>query len=352
MMIDPQRILRGGGEANLNILLEEAGVRRPFLLCGKSFRHLPCAAWKIAASPRFDGVRPNPDTESLGQAIAAFRASGCDGLVAVGGGSALDTAKGVKAFYETGIDLTTEITPNALPLIAVPTTAGSGSESTHFAVLYQEGVKHSVSHPSLRPAAVLLEGGLLKTLPDYQKKCTFLDALCQAIESHWSRKATPESRALAERAIRELLTARIPYLAGDAQAAQRALEAANLAGQAIDHTTTTAPHAMSYKLTGLYGVPHGHAVALCLPLVWRHMAERGDAAVRRELDCLSGLLGGDGAETVEGLLREMEMPSPRVRPEDVPLLAASVNAQRLQNNPLPLDGAELRALYAQLASAV
>lgn len=353
MTINAQRIALGDGRNNLNMLLEEAGVRRPFLLCGKSFRHLPCAAWEIASAPRFDDIEPNPEIAGVRRAIAAFAASGCDGIVAVGGGSVLDTAKGVKAFWKTapGSELRGEITDTGLPLVAVPTTAGSGSESTAGAVIYENGVKYSASHPSLLPGYVLLDGALLKTLPAYQKKCTLLDALCQAIESHWSRKASAQSRALAEAAIAGILPEIDAYLAGEDAAAQRMLEAANLAGQAICLTATTAPHAMSYKLTKLYGIPHGHAVAVCLPRVWRYMAACGDGALQSELHTLSRLLGGtDGAGIMEGLLEKLGIAPPAVRAEDLDALAASVNVQRLANNPLPLDTAALRALYASLAS--
>ena len=353
--IDAQRIAYGDGEHNLNMLLEEAGVRRPFLLCGKSFRRMPRAAWDIARAPRFDDIVPNPDIAGMRRAVQAFHASGCDGLVAVGGGSPMDTAKGVKAFWrmEPGDELRSEVKDTGVPLIAVPTTAGSGSESTAAAVLYENGVKYSVYHASLRPGFVLLDGSLLSTLPVYQKKCAMLDALCQAVESHWSKRATPQSRALAEAAIAGILPDIDAYLAGDADAAQRMLNAANLAGQAICITATTAPHAMSYKLTGLYGIPHGHAVAVCLPRVWRYMEEHGDTALREELRTLSGLLGGgEGAAPVEALLRRLEIAPPAVRAADVSVLAGAVNLQRLSNNPLPLDIGALEGLYAGLASGI
>ena len=149
-------------------------------------------------------------------------------------------------------------------------------------------------------------------------------------------------------AIRAILPDIDAYLAGDPAAAQRMLEAANLSGQAIRVTATTAPHAMSYKLTGLYGIPHGHAVAICLPRVWRYMAARGDEALQAELNALTALTGG--VDAFEALLKKLEIAPPAVRAEDIETLAASVNVQRLSNNPLPLDAAALRALYAELAS--
>lgn len=331
------------------MLMEEAGVRRPFLLCGKSFDGLPCAEWEIASAPRFDEIAPNPDIAGARRAAAAYRASGCDGIVAVGGGSALDTAKGVRAFLNApeGEELRGPVADDGPTLIAVPTTAGSGSESTPFAVLYENGVKHSVSHPGLKPGYVLLDGALLATLPTYQKKCTLLDALCQALESHWSRKATPGSRVLAEAAVSGILPQIGDYLAGDAFAAQRMLEASNLAGRAIAITTTTAPHAMSYKLTGLYGIPHGHAVAACLPGVWEYMEEYGDRAVRTELMEVRRILGG-GPEAFRSLLYKLRIAPPTVRMDDLETLVSSVNPQRLSNNPMPLDENALRAIYREM----
>lgn len=343
-----QHILQGR-EEQLNILLEEAGVLRPFLLCGKSFDRLPCAAWALARAPRFQEVAPNPDVACVRRAIAAFRASGCDGLVAVGGGSAIDTAKGVKAFLHAPAGLGQPIAENDLPLIAVPTTAGSGSESTQFAVLYDGGQKHSAAHPSLLPRGVLLDGELLFSLPLYQKKCTLLDALCQGIESHWSRRATAESRALAEAAVRGIWSRLDDYLAGDKQAAQDMLAAANLAGQAINRTTTTAPHAMSYKLTTLYGLPHGHAVAVCLQAVWRWMEARAGGELRRELDAVAALLGAqnsaEGLAAYAALLQKLDIQPPALRAEDLDTLAASVNPERLANHPLALGAEEIREMY-------
>ena len=344
-----QRIEYGHDEEKLNLLCKEAGIRRPFLICGKSFDRLPCAGWAIARAPRFQEIVPNPDIRDVLCARAAFAASGCDGLVAVGGGSAIDTAKGVKAFIDQPEGFGNPLMPNSLPLIAVPTTAGSGSESTAVAVIYQNGQKQSVSHPSLLPQGALLDGALLSSLPPYQKKCTLLDALCQAIESHWSRRATAESRQVAERAVRGILPAIAPYLAGDGGAAQAMMNAANLAGQAICLTATTAPHAMSYQLTMRYGLPHGHAVAVCLLSVWRFMQAHGDEALLRELDAVAALWGEkDGAAGLAAyanLLRRLDIQPPALRAEDMDFLVSSVNVERLSNHPLALGPEDIRKIY-------
>lgn len=350
-----QRIVKGNGEARLLALAEEAGARRPFLVCDSAFSFLPCNEWRIARAPRFSGFSPNPRQEEIFAGVRAFAASGCDALVAIGGGSAIDTAKCIRAFrHETesaGL-LTRPVQDSLLPLIAVPTTAGTGSESTHFAVAYADGVKHSIAHESLRPGYVLLSGEMLATLPAYQKKCTLLDALCQAIESAWSQRSSARSRALSARAAQGILRSLERYLAGNPAAAQAMLEYANLAGQAIDLTTTTAAHAMSYKLTSRYGLPHGHAVALCLAPVWRLLLQNGAPPILAEIASWLGVSQEDGPAAFEALLARLDVRAPRIPESDLDLLAASVNAQRLANHPQALDTPALRALYKGIANRV
>ncbi len=349
-----QRIIKGNGEAHLLTLLSEAGARRPFLVCDGAFSHLPCAAWQIARAPRFSGFAPNPRQEDIFSGVRAFAASSCDALVAIGGGSAMDTAKCIRAFCrETQPEelLSRPVRDCGLPLIAVPTTAGTGSESTHFAVAYAGGVKHSIAHESLRPGFVLLSGDMLRTLPPYQKKCTLLDALCQAIESAWSRRASVQSRALSAQAAQGILRTLDLYLSGDPAAAQAMLEYANLSGQAIDITTTTAVHAMSYKLTSLYALPHGHAVAICLPPVWRQLLRGGDLPILTEIAAWLGVPREEGPDAFEKLLSRLDIRPPRIPEGDLDLLTASVNAQRLANHPQALDAQALRALYQEIAKS-
>lgn len=345
-----------GGRAAFEQLLKEANITRPFLVCGKhSFDLLPCREWLPAGTTRFSGFSANPRVEDILLGAELFRASGCDGIVAVGGGSALDSAKCIKLFggmEEDKIGLSQPFTDNHVPLMAVPTTAGSGSESTRFAVVYEKGVKQSVTHDSILPGFVLLDAELLETLPVYQKKCTLLDALCQAIESWWSRKCTGESAFFARRAIADILHALDGYLQGDVEAARLMLRGANRAGQAINITTTTAAHAMSYKLTGLYGLPHGHAVAVCLPKVWRALHAMGDGALHARLDDIARALGQEnslkGAAFMEELLEKLEMHTPAISREDLPVLVDSVNPERLSNCPAVFTKETLHALYASL----
>lgn len=309
-----------GFEANKHLL----DGRRLFLVCRGSFDRLDMAEYIKSLGPvRFSDFTPNPKMEEALAGVEAFKASGCDTILAVGGGSPIDVAKCIKHY--AGSDV---------PVIAIPTTSGTGSESTHFAVVYENGKKLSVAAPNLLPDTVILEPSALRNVPEYTRKATMLDALCHAIESHWAKKATDESRALAEKAIALILEHKDAYLANDDAGNAGMMEAANLAGQAINITTTTAAHAMCYKITGMYGFQHGHAAAVCLPEVWKHI----DAAPGITRDRFIAILEELG----------LEYPVSEDKERDIEILADSVNVQRLSNSPVPFDRDQLADMYRNI----
>lgn len=343
-----QHVVKGRGslnEANVAALMGRLNMHRPLLVCSQRMQ-ADFAARTGMALPCFSGYHPNPDLADAVAGAEMYREMGCDGLISVGGGSAMDTAKAVKALLLAGSmdDVRISRLPEGqLPHIAIPGTAGTGAEATPIAVVYENNEKVSLDHPILLPEAIVLDGSLLDTLPLYHKKACAMDALCQGIESYWAVKATPESRIHAERAILGVLRNFDAYLAGDADAADTMLEAAYESGCAIRISRTTAAHAMSYQITKRIGPAHGHACMLTLPHLWRHM---GDAPVIRELNTRMGT--ADGASLLLGMLCAADM-LPDAMPDDATLdaLAASVNVQRLGNHPETLSAAELRAIYVQ-----
>jgi len=220
---------------------------------------------------RFSEFSPNPTFEQAMQGVEFLCKNQCDLIIAVGGGSAIDVAKTINAFQtcpgneEAMVKGLLSVTDAVLPLIAIPTTAGTGSESTHFAVVYLNKAKYSLAADSLLPDAYFLDADLTDDLDPYITACTGFDALCQAVESYWAQGATPESQAYAAEAIPSL----IRYLPsgvnnGDKVSREKLLYAANLAGKAINISKTTAPHALSYGITSYTGIPHGNAVAITL----------------------------------------------------------------------------------------
>jgi alcohol dehydrogenase class IV len=187
--------------------------------------------------------------------------------MAIGGGSAMDVAKCVKLYCATpgngadGSFLKEEPVSARIPFLAMPTTAGTGSEATRYAVIYYEGKKQSVTHDSLIPETVLMDPACLKTLPLYQRKATMMDALCHAIESFWSVNSTEESKAYSRKAVKGVLKNIEAYLKNTEEGNAGMLVAAHEAGKAINITQTTAGHAMCYKITNLFNCAHGHAKA-------------------------------------------------------------------------------------------
>lgn len=367
----PQLVWKGPkGYEEFFRLLEEKGVKRLFLVCDKALPFLPLDRFFEGLKERnislssFNDFDTNPQYESVVKGVEAFRRCEAEMIVAIGGGSAMDVAKCIKLYSDMDPArsyLEQEIVPNEVELLAVPTTAGTGSEATRYAVIYYRGEKQSVSHPSCIPSMALFDSALLRTLPEYQKKSAMLDALCHGIESAWSLHSTPESLEYSFTAVKKVTTWMEDYLAGDAAAAEEMLLAANLAGKAINITQTTAAHAMSYKLTSLYGLAHGHSVALCLPHLWRYMREHPKNCVDprgagylvdifSELERVMGCPDGKrGEEFFRELLRRLGMKAPeKWSDEDIPALAASVNPIRLKNNPVALETAALENLYRDI----
>ncbi|MBO6115877.1 MAG: phosphonoacetaldehyde reductase [Ruminococcus sp.] len=313
---------------------------------------------------RFSGFTPNPDYSEIVTGVRLFRSSGCDMICCAGGGSAMDTGKCIKLFADMpdGKEFfRQEIVQNDIPLSVIPSTAGTGSETTRYAVIYHNNVKISVTHESCVPSAVLFDPSLLDTLPAMHKKSAMLDALCHGIESFWSVNSTPVSRELSKQAITTVLHSMDGYISGDRSCAELMLAAANTAGKAIDITATTAGHAMCYKLTSLYHIPHGHAAALCVPQVYRFMLDsterccdkRGSEYLTDTLHQLAFLLGTDSPQHafafLESLPSQLGLHSPSdVSDDDIHLLSVSFNPERLRNNPVIPDTDDLYRMYRHI----
>ena len=312
----------------------------------------------------FDQFTPNPLYEDVCKGVDLFNSTQCDTILAVGGGSSLDVAKCIKLYCKMDKDnlyLEQEYKDTGVKLIAIPTTAGTGSESTRYAVIYYDGKKQSVTHDSIIPDIAILEPKVLKTLPLYQKKCTMMDAFCQGIESWWSVNSTDESKKLSKEAVETIMHWWHEYIFENTDASAEAImHAANLAGQAICITQTTAPHAFSYKITSLYKLPHGHAVALCLPEIWSYMLghidncvdDRGGKYVEEVFNNIAFSIGENSAEKaieiVRDMMSEMELDAPAFDNDEeteIETLCKSVNPIRLKNNPIFLDHDAIYLLY-------
>lgn len=359
-MTTMQKILKG--YRNIETALKEVRSRNYMLVCDSSFSYLPIKD-EFHTKVVFDQFTPNPLYEQVCKGVELFNTNQCDAIVAIGGGSTIDVAKCIKLYCKMDHAhnyLQQEMKDSGVPLIAIPTTAGTGSESTRYAVIYFEGKKQSVTHESIIPTYAILEPTLLKTLPLYQKKCTMMDALCQGIESWWSVNSTDESMMFSKIAVQMTMQYWEDYIFHNTdEAAEGIMLAANYAGRAINITQTTAPHAMSYKLTSMYGLPHGHAVALCLPEVWEYMVthpencidQRGKEYLIDVFESIALSLGFYSTREAILFMRsmltvlELNYPNSKNLGTDIEILTCSVNPTRLKNNPISLEPETLRKFY-------
>lgn len=350
-----QKILRG-----LESIKSVIEGKKFLLVRDEAYDHLKIKEFfDVIPHLEFSEITPNPLYEQVCKGIELFNREQCELIVAVGGGSTIDVAKCIKLYckMDSSINfLKQKAFDSGVQLIAIPTTAGTGSESTQHAVIYYDGVKQSVSHKSIVPDFAVLEPSVLETLPVYQKKCTMLDALCQAIESFWSVNSTDESKKYSQKAIIAIKENWIGYIFENMpEANEKIMEAANLAGRAINITATTAPHAMSYKLTSLYGIPHGHAVAVCLPEVWEYISEhiddctdiRGEQYLKDTMAQLAKIIDID---FYKEMMKKMEIISPCTndKENDLDILTQAVNPVRLKNNPVALDAEVLKGMYRRI----
>ena len=349
------------------------GLEKVLLVCGKSIARQRINEYFETMQDRlgvkvirFMDFAPNPLYESVMKGVELFRQEGCRGIIAVGGGSAMDVAKCIKLYSNmesNGVDgdfLRHRIVPNDVPFLAMPTTAGTGSEATRFAVIYYDGAKQSVADPSCIPGTVLMDSSVLKTLPEYQKKSTMMDALCHAIESFWSVNSTEESKVFSREAIEMIMANKDAYLSNTDEGNAAMLRAANLAGKAINITQTTAGHAMCYKITSLFGCAHGHAAALCDRVLFPWMIEntescvdsRGREYLDRTLNEIGLALGckdaTSGAEKFLELFNDLSLEVPTASEVQFQTLKTSVNPVRLKNHPIMLDEKTIDDLYHKI----
>jgi len=294
---------------------------------------------------RFSDFSPNPKEADVARGVEAMRAAGAEKIVAVGGGSTIDMAKLVGFFEANDTDLKGALSlregAKMPPFFAFPTTAGTGSEATHFAVCYRGKEKFSVAHPLLRPAGVGLVAEWTASMPPMVAAASGMDALAHGVESWWAKGSTAESRKWAEQAVKGAkanLLAAVRNPTAEVRAAM--LRAAHAGGEAINISKTTAGHAYSYILSATFRIPHGRAVGLLLPHFMRLAEETGTAN--------PFITPGEVEELLEGTGLATKLPADAESLEK--LLAENVNRERLGNHPVPVPESFVRSLARALAA--
>lgn len=368
----PTRIVTGRGSFDeLGAILASCG-RTALLVCGRHATQagLVDRARALAQAQSVElivhpGVVREPDLPMVEQALAVARSAGCDVVVGLGGGSAIDLAKAVAGLAPLGgtpseYFADRPVDGSSLPLVAVPTTSGTGAEVTKNAVLINPdaGVKASIRDDRWFPRWAVVDPELTISMPPDVTASSGSDALCQAIEAYTSIGAMPITDALAERAIAMIGRAlQRAYEAGDDLAAREKMAYGSLlAGMALSNARLGAVHGMAHPLGVTYGLAHGLVCGLLLPYTMAYNAPETPkyAQVARLLGVATlGMSDQDlrraAVERVTEIMRAIGIPSRLaplgVRPEDLDaIVEASLTSSSLRHNPRPLDAQDVRAI--------
>ncbi len=300
----------------------------------------------------YSGVEPDPTFVHVDAGLALYREERCDSVLAVGGGSSMDAAKVIAAAAANPgpvrkLEGMMKVKQVPVPLYAIPTTAGTGSEVTLAAVISEADThaKRFFIDPKLLPRMAALDPALMTGLPKPITAATGMDALTHAIESYISRTHTPTTEAYAELAVR-LIFENLPtaYAEGDDLEAREAMALASYyAGLAFTRTGVGYVHAIAHTFGAYYGTPHGLANAIVLP----HVLEFSTPAAAERLAKLGELVGtggGGSLERADGFVQAVrdlmekvgiDASLPALREDDIPAIAKQALDEAYMNYPVP-----------------
>lgn len=310
---------------------------------------------------RFTVTTECPNIDFIKKGIEMYREFVPDTVIAAGGGNVIDTAKAIN-FLSAQTESPEEVIENSgrsskkgRPLVAIPTTSGSGSEATHFAVVYSGISKFSLAYEAILPDAAIVDPELTCSLTPYQTAVSGIDAFCQAIESLWATGSNEESAGYAEEAAALAYGNLVKAVCKpDAESRRNMSRASNLAGKAINISKTTAPHAVSYTMTSVYGIPHGQAVCITLGEFLKFNSQvteedcndkRGTEHVRQAVSRILRILNandpGEGSSRINELIRSTGLQTTLTGlgisgMKEIEQIALNTNAERLGNNPRKL----------------
>ncbi len=347
-----QKVFINQGIAVLPKILNDLRIKKIFLVIGnnayQSIEHLIRPYTKSISIETF--VMTDSNFKTMISGCEKLKQSNSDLVIAIGGGRIIDTAKLIsvtalsKENYKNVITGKEIIKNKFLPLLVMPTTAGTGSEATSFSVVYLGEKKFSVASENLLPEYVIADTSLVQEMPNYLKACSFFDAFSQSIESFWSVNATDMSRKYTRRAM-ELINMNLKgYLNNESKNTKNMVEAAYYSGKAINISKTTLPHALSYFLTIKYNIPHGHAVALTFGFIGKINYAFGSNNLKKVMNDICLMLNIDiknfekyWYDLMQESGLETKLSNLGVKKEDLELMIDSVNVERLKNHPLNIE---------------
>jgi alcohol dehydrogenase len=346
------------------LLVTDAGV----VAAGHAERVRRCLEAARVKVILFDKVRENPTTRDVAECLRAARAGAIDGIIGLGGGSSLDTAKGCNFLLTNGGRMRDywgvgKAGKAMLPWIAIPTTAGTGSECQSFALIADERThqKMACGDPKAAARVAILDPVLTLSQPPHVAACAGIDALSHALETAVTTRRNPLSLAYSRESFR-LCWSNLPRVlirAGDLEARAGMLLGAALAGLAIENSMLGAAHAAANPLTAHFNIAHGEAVGLMLPHVLRFNGRDAEAAglyasldwgLDNAPDASLSTKADRLAENLESLLRLAGMPRSLsqcgVKPSAIPALASeAVKQWTAAFNPRPITEPDFAKLF-------
>ncbi len=344
---EPQLLKGAGAIKNLPALVKSKGILNVLIVTDKGlmslnlldslFENLDKQGIKYTV---YDGVQPNPSIENIEEARRIYLKNGCEGIIAFGGGSPMDCAKAAGARITNPNKTVAQmrgqlkVTHKLPPFFAVPTTAGTGSETTLAAVVsnMQTHEKYAVNDPKLRPKYAVLDPELTTGLPKKITSTTGMDALTHAVEAYIGLSGVKSTNDYAEKATKLIFeNLEKAYEDGkNIEARENMLVASFYAGMAFTRAYVGYVHAIAHNLGGLYGTPHGLANAVILPYVLEYYGETAYAKLAKLADIV-GIDGKNDAEKAQKFIEEIkemneEMDIPKhfdfIKDEDIPTIVA------------------------------
>ncbi|MGM9615240.1 MAG: iron-containing alcohol dehydrogenase [Oscillospiraceae bacterium] len=358
--------------------LKELGIDSALIVTDASLRRLGMTAPLETAMEEaglachvYDGTVPNPTVATVEEALAIYKAGNCGAIIGIGGGASMDCAKvvGARAVWPRrsvqSLGGNLRILRRLPPIIAVPTTAGTGSEATLAAVIVDETTHHkfTLNDFSLIPRYAVLDPHMTVGLPPFFTATTGMDALVHAVEAYIGRNNTKQTRSWSVEAVQIITTyLERAYRDGhDMEARRQMSRAAYLAGMAFARSYVGYCHAVSHSLSGMYNTPHGLANAVLLPYILRAYGK----SVYKPLKNLAIAIGIADEDTppaaaserfirkVESMNRAMDIPDKLsgIRAEDIELLSRRADGEGNPLYPVPrlMDAAELQKFYVMVA---
>lgn len=369
-----------GSIDDLGTVVAQLNIRRPLLVTDKYLtetgqaerliKTLQAAGSDVAV---FSDTVPDPTVASLTDGLELARTHNADGVIGFGGGSPMDTAKALAVLSANSGDIASYKAPSsyggpALPIVAVPTTSGSGSEATQFTVITDGDTDEKMLCPGLSflPIAIVVDFELTVSMPARLTADTGVDALTHAIEAYVSRRASPFTDALALAAMKSISRhLRRAYADGtDREAREAMMLASTQAGMAFSNSSVALVHGMSRPIGGHFHIAHGLSNAMLLPAVTKFSV---DSAIERYADCARamGVVDESAADrqaaaslvtALEALCADVEVPTPRAYGIDKNEWEARLDIMATQalasgspnNNPRVPSHAEIMELYREI----